>query len=155
MVSSDYRRGSDNKRQRAFSGVWLFVRASFLPQWHLPISRPGPPVASPPRKAKARFTSPWSSHPRVGHDNKRQRASKHVPVGRLGATVESCETVMSVSNPNQPLRQWKVIADELTRETDLKKILELSRELNQALGVHDENRPIVAIRARSSDEKAG
>jgi hypothetical protein len=35
---------------------------------------------------------------------------------------------------NKPVRQWQEIANELTNEADPKRIITLSKELNEALG---------------------
>jgi hypothetical protein len=45
--------------------------------------------------------------------------------------VASCVTVSDQSS--NLARPWRVIAEELSRETNQARVLELSRELNQAL----------------------
>lgn len=55
----------------------------------------------------------------------------------------------------QLVRAWKVIAEELSHETDSARILELSKELNQALREQQGGRPACPIGKDCSGEKAG
>jgi hypothetical protein len=36
-------------------------------------------------------------------------------------------------HPAKPLRPWRIVAEELSCETDPKRVLELSHELNESL----------------------
>ncbi len=56
--------------------------------------------------------------------------------------------------PN-PVRPWQVVAQELSRETNSKRVLDLAVELNKALREQSENRPACSIGSDCSDKKAG
>jgi hypothetical protein len=51
---------------------------------------------------------------------------------------------MSSPGVGKPSRNWREIAEEASHETDSKKLLELTQELNRAMDERDELRPLTA-----------
>ena len=69
----------------------------------------------------------------------------------------------SIMSTDGKMRPWRIIADEIARESDPKRIIALSDELNAAVaeqGIDHEPDPGVSIAARAknvplNDKKAG
>lgn len=73
-----------------------------------------------------------------------------------GAAVRFGDGVVVLISERNPYhsRPWQVIVEELSRETDPKKVFTLSAELNQALYEQGKGRPR-RPRADSNGRKAG
>jgi hypothetical protein len=55
---------------------------------------------------------------------------------RLGwalSPIITSENILVPNQPTKPVRPWRMVAEELSRERDPKRVLELSHELNEAL----------------------